>query len=144
MGMSILIIDVITKMYAVSAFDSGVVVMPGLQFELVYNSGITFGLTSDIDFVRILVSLLQILLIASLIVYSSIRLKYRQPAWAPIMIAVGGIANMLSRIWYPGVVDFIIIGVPPYTWPACNIADIAIVCGVCILLWRQYKGYTYV
>lgn len=143
-GAAILIIDIVTKMYAVTAFENRYRLIPGLRFEVLYNTGITLGITSSYDIIRMMMFILQIALIVGLIIYSGMRILQDRPAWAPIMITAGGIGNMLSRIWYPGVVDFIIIGYGPYTWPAFNTADVAIVVGVAVWLWQYYKEQKYV
>ena len=52
------------------------------------------------------------------------------------MIA-GSLANIIDRIIYSGVIDFIAFHVGPYHWPIFNLADCAIVVGVLIMFVQQ-------
>lgn len=47
------------------------------------------------------------------------------------LIVIGGYSNLLDRIFYQGVIDYISIG----TWPVFNLADVYIAIGVSILIY---------
>jgi len=51
------------------------------------------------------------------------------------LVITGALANLLDRIVYQGVVDFIQIGI----WPNFNLADVFIGSGVLILLFLNIK-----
>ena len=58
------------------------------------------------------------------------------------LIAGGAVGNMIDRIRYREVVDFIDVGVGSLRWPTFNGADSCITVGTCILLyvmWREKK-----
>ncbi|WP_297492999.1 signal peptidase II [Acidocella sp.] len=109
------------------------VVLPVLNFVLVWNHGITFGMFAG--------TASRVLLAAgaSLVVLALFAWLWRTPYWL-VTIAVGGIAggaigNVIDRLRYGAVVDFIQVhaGGLYYPW-IFNIGDSAIVCGVIALM----------
>ena len=53
---------------------------------------------------------------------------------------IGGIlGNLIDRILYSHVIDFIDVHLPGYRWPAFNIADSAISIGVCLYVFFSFK-----
>lgn len=55
--------------------------------------------------------------------------------WTIFAILVAGISNLIDRIWYNGVVDFIAIG----NFPVFNLADAIISYGVIYLGWMEIR-----
>jgi signal peptidase II len=51
------------------------------------------------------------------------------------LILAGAISNIADRLWYGGVIDFIILSFHGYAWPTFNVADIAIVAGVVLMVY---------
>ena len=107
--------------------------LPVLDFVLVWNHGITFGLFAGFS-AKILLAVLASAVVIALLVWMA-----RTPSWL-VTIAVGAIAggalgNVLDRIRYGAVVDFIHvhIGALAYPW-VFNVGDSAIVCGVVALM----------
>lgn len=115
--------------------QSGQVVspLPVLDLVLVWNHGITFGLLAGLG-AKIVLVVLASLAIIGLIVWMS-----RTQSWL-VTLAAGAIAggaagNVLDRLRYGAVVDFIHvhIGALAYPW-VFNVGDSAIVCGVIALI----------
>lgn len=107
--------------------------LPVLDLVLVWNHGITFGLFAGFG-AKIILAVLASLVIIGLIIWMA-----RTPRWI-IALAVGAIAggaagNVLDRLRYGAVVDFIHvhIGAVAYPW-VFNVGDSAIVCGVIALI----------
>lgn len=107
--------------------------LPVLDLVLVWNHGITFGLFAGFG-AKIILAVLASLVIIGLIIWMA-----RTPRWI-IALAVGAIAggaagNVLDRLRYGAVVDFIHvhIGTLSYPW-VFNVGDSAIVCGVIALI----------
>lgn len=107
--------------------------LPVLDLVLVWNHGITFGLLAGLG-AKILLAGLASLIIIGLIVWIA-----RTSRWL-VALAVGAIAggaagNVLDRLRYGAVVDFIHvhIGALSYPW-VFNVGDSAIVCGVIVLI----------
>ena len=53
------------------------------------------------------------------------------------MIVGGALGNVLDRVRYGAVIDFIDFHVGGFHWPAFNFADASICLGVAVLIWRQ-------
>lgn len=107
--------------------------LPVLDLVLVWNHGITFGLLAGLG-ARIFLAVLASFIIVGLIIWIA-----RTQRWL-VALAVGGIAggaagNVLDRLRYGAVVDFIHvhIGALSYPW-VFNVGDSAIVCGVVVLI----------
>lgn len=59
--------------------------------------------------------------------------------WAPLsLIAGGAIGNLLDRVRFGAVVDFLDFHIGALHWPAFNVADICIVVGVAWYLLNMY------
>ncbi len=60
------------------------------------------------------------------------------------LVLGGGVGNLIDRLIYHRVIDFIDLHIGAYHWPAFNLADSAIVAGVALALWGYWgreKGY---
>ena len=64
----------------------------------------------------------------------------RLPRYGSGLIVGGAIGNVIDRFLHPGVVDFLDFHLAGWHWPAFNIADAAIVCGVGLLLFDGLFG----
>lgn len=109
------------------------VVLPVMNFVLLWNPGITFGMFAGT------VSKVFLAAGASLVVLALFVWLWRTPRWV-VTIAVAGIAggavgNVLDRLRFGAVVDFIQVhaGGVYYPW-VFNVGDSAIVCGVITLM----------
>ena len=107
--------------------------LPVLDLVLVWNHGITFGLLAGFG-AKILLAGLASLAVIGLIIW-----MFRTRRWlvtiAAGAIAGGAVGNVLDRLRYGAVVDFIHvhIGALAYPW-VFNVGDSAIVCGVIALI----------
>ena len=55
-----------------------------------------------------------------------------------VLILAGGISNLIDRVRFGGVIDYITIG----WWPSFNLADCFILAGVIILLYSRWYERT--
>jgi signal peptidase II len=135
----ILVLDQLTKAWVSSALPEGGwwSPLPGLwrifRITHITNSGAAFGIFPNQGNFFIFIAIL---------VAVAIVLYYRYlPAgeWLvrlSLGLQLGGaIGNLLDRLRYGHVVDFIDIGF----WPIFNLADLAIVTGVAILAYRLWR-----
>ncbi len=53
------------------------------------------------------------------------------------LICGGALGNVVDRLRFDAVVDFLDFHVAGYHWPAFNVADSAITVGVALMLWHQ-------
>jgi signal peptidase II len=108
-------------------------VAPFLNLVLVWNHGITFGLFAGAG-AKILLAL-----IASIVVLALFTWMWRTQKWVVTLavgaIAGGAIGNVIDRLRFGAVVDFLQahIGGLYYPW-VFNVGDSAIVCGVIALM----------
>lgn len=102
-------------------------VLGPLSFVNVHNRGVAFGFLSGGGALVLVVVLAAL---ALLLVYFA-RHADRPLLWAPTGLVLGGaLGNLIDRIHQGYVTDFIRF---PH-WPAFNVADIAITCGVVALV----------
>jgi len=118
------------------ASSGPVEVFQGLRFVLVHNSGAAFGvLASAGGWQRGLL----ISLAAGVMVYLAWRLWAARPDESRLnlgfaMILGGAAGNLIDRVRYGHVVDFIDLYVGNWHWPAFNVADMAITIGAGLVI----------
>lgn len=105
-----------------------------LNFRLNWNKGVTFGLFNDFNewmpYILIAVALVILILLLNWLrkattLYAALGLG---------LIMGGAIGNVIDRIKYGSVVDFLDFHVMGYHWYTFNLADSAIVVGVGLLM----------
>ena len=112
-----------------------VTVLPVLDFEMVWNHAVTFGMFGGIGAAgRWVFSLVAVLVVAALLLW--IRRTPKPWIAAALGAIVGGaVGNVADRLRHGAVVDFIHAHVGRLSWDYIfNVADAAIVCGVGVLL----------
>jgi lipoprotein signal peptidase len=111
-----------------------IVLLPVLNFTMVWNRGVTFGLlTGDSGGARLALAAFALAVVVVLAVWlaRTTRLAIALPVGA---IAGGALGNVADRLHYGAVVDFIQAHAFGYSWYVFNVADAAIVCGVAALV----------
>ena len=109
-----------------------------LNLVLVQNKGISFGLLSRYE-VGWLISILTIGIVVVLFIW--MRKLERAILALPFSLIIGGaIGNLIDRLNYGFVVDFIDFHFFGWHWPAFNIADSAITVGVIFLLIASFSN----
>ncbi|MDC0418279.1 signal peptidase II [Pelagibacteraceae bacterium] len=113
--------------------NQGIFVNDYLNFELVWNTGISFGLLSqDANTYYHLISLLIFSVIIFLI-YLIIKSNFLEKILFSIILG-GALGNFFDRIFYFAVPDFIDFHINDFHWFTFNIADIFITVGVILLI----------
>jgi signal peptidase II len=129
LGAFVVLTDQVTKAIAASALVSGERIDLVLGFELadVRNRGIAFGLLSDGQTLVIVVTVLALALVLGYFALAPAR----PGLWIGVGLLLGGaVGNLADRIRADEVTDFI----DPPLWPAFNVADIAIVLGIVLIV----------
>ena len=107
-----------------------------LNFELVWNTGIGFGLFSlEANLLYHLITLLIFTIIMMLIYL--IYLNRINNKFFFSMIIGGGLGNIYDRLIYHAVPDFIDLHFNQYHWFTFNLADIFITVGIIVILMRD-------
>src|SRR4051794_16743103 len=120
-----------TKGLATSLVSRGdrIEVLPFLHLENVRNEGVAFGIGGDISAVFIGATIVVLL---GFLVFLAFRGGSGWLVWLPAALLIGGaLGNLADRVRDGAVTDF--INVP--LWPTFNLADVAIVVGVLLLLF---------
>jgi len=108
-----------------------------INFNLIWNEGIAFGLLSFNDkFYYNLITLL-IALITSIIIWLANKSKGVEKLGF-LMIVGGSLGNLFDRIFYSSVPDFIDISINNFHWFIFNVADIFITIGVILLIILEF------
>lgn len=138
--LSIFALDRATKWFALHNFAQPYNVMPGLQFKLVFNRGISWGMFhSEHHGFFILLSLLIVSIVIALILFTYKKWQQGGSVAAETAVLAGAISNVIDRYFYGGVVDFIHVYIGDWSWPIFNVADMAIVLGIFYILYEQWK-----
>lgn len=107
-----------------------------LNLTLAHNSGAAFSFLAGAGgWQRWFLSAAAIVIMAILLVW--LKRLPNQARLLPAAIALvlsGALGNLVDRVRFGYVVDFIDVHVAGYHWPAFNIADSAIVLGVILIL----------
>jgi len=118
-------------------YDS-VTVIPGfLDFTHVKNTGAAFGMLDGADF-PLKTTVIAVIATAALIgvgLYSANLAAHQLFARIGLALIVGGAAgNLIDRIWFGSVVDFVDVYWRTHHFWAFNVADSAISIGVTVML----------
>ncbi len=142
-------LDQISKYLVVIYMELGesVDIIPGIfRFTYVRNTGAAFGSLSDARWIFMILSIVAIIGLLVFIFWKKPKDKLMLSAL--IMIAGGGIGNMIDRVRLGYVIDFLDFCAFPKLWMwVFNIADSFVVIGAGLLiLWmildmiREYKA----
>ena len=142
------VVDQLSKLWALFVLDVGarapIAVTPFLDFVLVWNRGISYGLFQQEGPLG-QGALLALKAVAVILLWIWLaRSASRLTAVALGLIIGGAIGNAIDRFTYGAVADFILFHVTTATWTfnwyVFNLADAAIVAGVIGLLYETVIG----
>jgi len=138
--LTLFFIDRLSKMYLINLQSTGTdidfYIFPFLNFYLVWNTGIGFGLAameSNIYY-HILTSIIAIVNIG--LIFFLIKSKGIY-AYSIVLIIGGSLGNLFDRIYYYAVPDFIDLHFGNYHWFIFNVADIFITVGIIGLIFAE-------
>lgn len=129
-------LDYLTKILCVAniALGDSITVIPGvLDFTYIQNRGAAFGSFSNARWVFMIASVVMIALITCYVISNRKALSY--PLVITLsMIAGGGVGNMIDRVAYGYVVDFIDVKFLPFWKWVFNVADSFVCVGAVLLV----------
>jgi len=111
-------------------------VLPIFQIVNVKNTGAAFGMFPYLDN-RIFIGISIIAIIFIIIAFS----KSEKDRFGFSLILSGAIGNLVDRIRFGYVVDFIDIHIGNYHWPAFNLADSALTIGIFLIFLQTFFSY---
>ena len=121
--------DQLLKQYMLSlVFEPPRVIEVTGFFNLVpvWNRGVSFGMLGDSETSRWILIGLAFVIVAILVVWL-IRAGSAVVVFALVLVIGGALSNVIDRVVFGAVVDFIDIHAFGWHWPAFNLADMSIV-----------------
>jgi signal peptidase II len=147
LGLAALLIvcDQITKFWVLANFHFGerVEITSFFNLVLVYNPGAAFSFLADAGGWQKWFFVIFALLISAWLVHmlrqhvNGSEARERQLPIALTLVLAGALGNVIDRLRFGAVVDFLDFHAAGWHWPAFNVADSAISVGVVLLLWQQ-------
>lgn len=138
----VLVLDQASKAWVLASFRlmESQVVTPFFNLVFVFNAGAAFSFLAGAGgwqkwFFVVLALGISLWLLTLLRRHAQERLL---PA-ALSLILGGAIGNVIDRLRFDAVVDFLDFHLAGYHWPAFNVADSAITVGVALMLWHQFR-----
>ena len=140
----IFLADRVSKLYILSILESlgnvDININSYINFILVWNSGIGFGLLSFdqsniYNAITILIIFINLFILYLIIKSKDIRVYFF------LIILGGSLGNLFDRIYYFAVPDFIDISYKGYHWFIFNVADIFISLGIICLIFAELLNY---
>ena len=151
-GLISLLADQITKIWARAelpsftvpdgrTFGKTVEVIPNFwDWRLSENPGSAFGLFTDTAGARIFLSIIGIIACLAIVwMVKKARDDQSRLAWALGLVIGGAIGNLIDRIYFGVVTDFIVWRYYDAEWPTFNVADVTLVVGVILLFFDLNK-----
>lgn len=144
-GALVFLVDRLSKLWVVNHLDmyESVIPIPALfpyfQITRSFNTGAAFGIGAGTPFASVVFFVVSVGIILFLLA-SYPRLESVSARVATAMIVGGASGNVVDRLVYGHVVDWVHLSIPSVIANVSNLADHAIVLGVCVLLvlnWRQ-------
>jgi signal peptidase II len=136
--------DQLTKLWILDnyALYESTVVIPGLfSLTSLRNTGAAFGMLAGMPLLWRQVFFISIAAIALVVLILMQRKMGRKNIWYTLSFACiggGAVGNVIDRVLYGSVVDFLDFYIGKYHWPAFNVADSGIFVGVGIFLLLQF------
>jgi len=142
----LILADQVVKAWVTASLElhESIPVIPGL-FSITYirNPGAAFGFLADASPIFRQVFFIAVNLLAiCLILYSLVRARFIQASWRiPLALILSGAAgNLVDRVRFGEVIDFLDVYVGSVHWPAFNVADSAITVGAVLLTILVFRG----
>ena len=130
----------ILSLFAAEAGERIIRVAPVLNFALVMNRGVSFGLfNTDASLNAVVFALIAALIVAALLVWLA-RARDRLLQVAIGLVVGGAVGNVVDRLLRGAVVDFLDVHVGEWHWFIFNLADAAISVGVGLMVIDGLRG----
>ena len=134
-------VDQISKWIVLGALHPGEsrYVAPFFNWVLTFNSGAAFSFLSDAGgWQRWFFTVLALGVSAWIVTLLRRHTSEFRLSLALTLVLGGALGNVIDRLRFGAVVDFIQWHVAGYYWPAFNVADSAITIGAILLAWDQF------
>ena len=136
----VVVLDQLSKWLVLQSLGFGetIYVAPFWNWVLTYNPGAAFSFLADQPgWQRWLFTLLALGVSGWIAVMLRQQTQHRLLSLALTLVMGGALGNVIDRVRFGAVVDFIQWHVAGYYWPAFNVADSAITLGAILLVVEQ-------
>jgi signal peptidase II len=144
LSLAVLVMDQASKQLIVASFMlyENLEILPVFNLTLTYNRGAAFSFLSDqpgwqrwfLTVVAAVVTLVMVLWLRGL------KQHERLTAMALSLVIGGAVGNLVDRVLFGHVIDFLDFHYGQHHWPAFNVADSAISTGVAVMLYEILFG----
>ena len=137
----IFLFDRISKIYVIyldnKLLGSEIFSSNFLNFNLIWNEGVAFGLFSFNE--KIFYNILTIIILIIILIIFIMTIKSDGfKKYSLLMILGGALGNVFDRIFYKAVPDFIDFHIGNFHWFIFNVADIFITIGVIFMIFLEF------
>jgi len=141
-SIAVLILDQWTKKLIASSMflgESQRIIGDVVRFTYIRNPNSVFGLRLGGPIISTVLTVIAFLFVVYLFVVA------KNPIFlTSISFIIGGaLGNLVDRIFYMEVVDFIEIGVGRFRWPTFNMADSFVTIGIILVIIHWFLEYRY-
>lgn len=134
---ALFIIDRLTKQAALTLLGDGTICHwgPFVSFELMFNRGVSWSLFHSAQQAPfVMLTMVVMVMLGALAAYTYQRARAGYSVFPELLVFAGGVSNIVDRMVYAGVIDFIGLHWRHWSFPVFNIADSLIVLGVLLML----------
>jgi len=146
LALLVIVLDQATKVWVLANFSLGEsrTLTSFFNLVLVFNAGAAFSFLSDAGgwqkwFFVVLATGISVWLVRMLHQCAYHQASERLLPAALSLVLGGAIGNVIDRLRFDAVVDFLDFHALGSHWPAFNVADSAISVGVCLMLVHQFR-----
>lgn len=131
---TVVVLDQLTKWAILTWLERAIALTPFFNLVVVWNRGVSFGmLHSDGALAPWLLSGLALAVVVALLIWLR-QVEHPLPAVGLGLIIGGAVGNVIDRVRFGAVIDFLDVHAMGWHWPAFNVADSAICIGAALLL----------
>ena len=130
-------LDRVSKLYVMNFFlsysEQSYYLFPFLNLNLIWNTGMAFGLFSSESYIYQIISIIIFFVITCLVIWLYRSNSILEKTSLSLIIG-GAFGNLFDRIKYNAVPDFIDMHYNDFHWFVFNVSDIIITIGILMLL----------
>ena len=131
---AVVVLDQLTKWAILTSLDGAVAVTPFFNLVVVWNRGVSFGMFgSDGALAPWILSGLALAVVVALLVWLR-QVDHPLPGVGLGLIIGGAVGNVIDRVRFGAVLEYLDVHALGWHWPAFNVADSAICIGAAFLL----------
>lgn len=148
LGLLIVVLDQISKQVIFGSIEYGQIVEvwpPVFSLVLTYNPGAAFSFLASASGWQKYFFIVVALAASAFIIYLIVKHRNERLLCFALALVLGGaVGNLIDRMIYGAVVDFVLVRWPGGPslfdpWPAFNLADSCISIGAVLLIWDSFR-----